>query len=643
MPRSLFVLILLAGCCLAEESPAYALLSDGYRLLQAKSYGRAVALFEKALLVEPGRTAARKDLAYAYLKIGEREKAREHFRTVAQVDPKDEQAALEYAFLAYETGQRGQALRMFRQWKEQSATAARTFQSLDQELAAGIARWSEVVGKDPRNMSAHQELARLAEERGDLTLAATHFRACWDLRPDMLEFLFALGRVWSQMPGKEADSVAAYLAVSRSAESYMAEKAKAELPGRYPYVYEFDMAITLHPANRELQHERAYLLLAMGRRQESIRAFHDILRRFPDDEVARAQIGLLEFREGDREQGLQLLKRVLEGQDQVMRERVAPVVLPALAARDRELGLKSLQAGYLKDAVRLLTSAYENNPRDYEVMLKLGWAHNMLKQDEHAVEWFRRAAGSPDPKVSREASRAYRNLNPPAYRITVWALPMYASRWSSAFGYGQAKVEPRKWKWPVRPYVSVRLAGDSSGNVGGLRPQYLSESSIIPAIGVSTKYWHGLVGWAEAGIAINYLPDRKDLPRTMSDYRAGLSYSKGWGNLLDGESKGWFADTANDLVFLSRFQNSTLLVTQNRAGYTWQQAQAFWSFNWTGDTKQQAWANFTESGPGVRVRLGPRAHVTAGRYAGHFLLAPVQPFGRQYSDYRVRLWYAFTR
>ena len=59
---------------------------------------------------------------------------------------------------------------------------------------------------------------------------------------------------------------------------------------------------------------------------------------------------------------------------------------------------RSLEAGYLKDAVKYFRIAHENDPVDFDVMLKLGWAYNMLKDDEQAIEWFRLARRSSDPK-----------------------------------------------------------------------------------------------------------------------------------------------------------------------------------------------------------------------------------------------------
>ncbi|MFB3850426.1 MAG: tetratricopeptide repeat protein, partial [Acidobacteriota bacterium] len=165
------------------------LFQDPYEALRAKDWDRAIVLLRQAGL--------RKDLAYALLKTGDTEAARDEFEQVMRQDPGDRQAALEYAFLCYETKRRAEARRVFdRLRKLGDATAEQAFQNIDRPLAEGIARWRAVVAQSPDNLSARRELARLAEERDDLPLAAENYLAAWRLRPDDRELLLDLGRVW---------------------------------------------------------------------------------------------------------------------------------------------------------------------------------------------------------------------------------------------------------------------------------------------------------------------------------------------------------------------------------------------------------------------------------------------------------------
>jgi hypothetical protein len=225
-------------------------------------------------------------------------------------------------------------------------------------------------------------------------------------------------------------------------------------------------------------------------------------------------------------------------------------------------------------------------------------------------------------------------------RLTAWFFPTYSSRWSDLFGYGQGKVELRT-RFPLRPYVSLRFIGDSRRRTADLIPRNLSESSFVPAVGVSTPVWHGAMGWAEAGVAANYLGGH-----VLPDYRAGAHYARSMGRPAASEAPAWFAETNTDAVFISRFGNDMIVYGQARAGVAdgWKElhGQLYWNGNLTFDARRQAWANFWETGPGVRIFGSPLpkgAYVSFDVVRGAYLIGSRQSF----SDIRAGVWYAFTR
>ena len=126
--------------------------------------------------------------------------------------------------------------------------------------------------------------------------------------------------------------------------------------------------------------------------------------------------------------------------------------------------------------------------------------------------------------------------------------PLFSSRWSDLFGYGQVKTELRLKAFPVHPYASIRLAGDARRTTGGPVPQSLSESAFITAAGVATDTWRGATAWFEAGVAVSYLTGAH-----WSDYRGGITYSRTRGAALSGERPGWFLETTADSVYISHF------------------------------------------------------------------------------------------
>lgn len=602
----------------AGEAAAHA----AYDSLKTKDYDAAVSSFGQAVAALADRAGLRKDYAYALLKVGRREDARDQFLAATQLDPADERAALEYAFLCFETKMEVEARRTFHRLQasaneEIRRAAAEAFENIDRPLREGIARWTQAVEAAPDQYSAHEELARLAEQRDESVLALTHYREALRLKPDRRRLMLDIARV------APPDLALAYrLAVSRGAEPRLAETARALLPKRYPFPYEFSSAINLDPTNTALRREYGFLLLAMDRRAEAIAVFGELLKLDPSDETARLQLDLLQGR-----------------------------TPPPPKVSDKEMGRRSLANSYLNDALRYFRAANEQDPADAEVMLGLAQTYNQLGRDREALNWFDRARKSGDPEAARVAAGSYSRLYETAapLHFTTWMLPFYSSRWSGAILYGQMKGE---WKFAstgLRPYLSMRVMADSRGRTGESRvnpyfPAYLSESAVIFGAGASYPVARNAFAWGEAGQSVAYL-ERRGEARSRPDFRGGLSWFRGWGHTL-GHSAGWVAETNIDGVYVSRFRNDTLVYFQARTGYTLNSAlQMIWNWQLTADRRGEYWGNFVESGPGLRLRWSslPRGvmfRIDALR--GVYLRNASNPLLPNYWDFRAGLWYGFT-
>ncbi len=634
-------ILLLALTAASAQTPEAA-----YNALQSKQYDEAIVLFLKAVQAAPEVTSLRKDLAYTYLKTGERELARDQFAEIVRSDPGDEQGALEYAFLCFETRKEAEARRIFDRLRQSSdahtrATAEQAFRNIDQPLARGIERWTEAVRRGDSSFSTHYELARLAEQRDNLALAAEHYEKAWRIAPEHKSVLIDLGRVWKAI-GRYDDATAALLAAWWGAETRAAESARELLPEHYPYVYEFENALRLDPGNTRLRREFAYLLLRMSREKEAEEQFRMVTTAQPADLLAAAQLGFLLLARHETAAARPLLDRVLEGGDEELANRVRAVLrMPQVEAAGSPSALqmaeRSIKAGYLKDARKYLEQAHDADPLDFSVISRLGWINNLLRDDVQAAAWFELARKSPDPEIAAEAERSWHNLRPETrgLRITGWAMPNYSSRWRDTFSYGQLKAE---WNLhaPVRPYLSARVIADTRSQAAPMNPLYYSETAVIAAAGVATRPWRGALLWAEAGSAVGYLSHH-----VTPDYRGGISFTRSYG-------KRWVLDTATDALFISRFQNDGLVYVQNRFGRTqhtggWD-VQLHWNVNATADAKRQAWANFVETGPGIRLRSKrPELPVISfGWFRGVYTINKNNPLRPNFYDLRVGLWYALS-
>ena len=650
LPKLILIGALCASCAWAQTAGSDEL-TRGYQALANKDYDTAIGLFRKALEQQPQNAAVHKDLAYTLLKTGENAEARDEFSAAAKLNPHDEAASLEYAFLAYETKQPIQARRTFDRLRREGnaatrATAEQAFQNIDRPLAEGIARWKEALARadhpdDLPMFSAHWELAQLAELRDDVPLAAQQFEICRKLKPQLSELLLILARMWTQIEDRREDAHAALLAASRSRDSRTAELALEQMGTRYPYPYEFVNAIQIDPQNTALRRELAYLYLAMNQKPEAIQQFEEVLKLDPNDTVARDQLdGLRGFKKRAPE-----VPAGMAGQNQ------------SAAVDAKTMGKKSLALGYSKDAVKYLQQAHEQDPYDADVMLKLGWAYNLAKDDADAISWFKAARRSSDARIASQATTAYRNLTgETGPQTTIWALPMYSTRWHDLFTYGQAK---RSFLLPWDSvdrlftfYVSTRFIGDVKSSLPEhvFDPQYLSESSFIFGLGLNTRTWHHFMGWVEAGEAVKYLPDRHDVGTAIPDYRGGLNFTKGFGQLLGSRTPGLFYETVDEAIYVSRFQKDWLFYSQHRAGRTFglggESLQLLFNANYVRDSKNQYWANTVELGPGFKVRMHwmPRnVYFSTDFLRGAFTNNLFNPRRPNYEDIRVSFWYAMTK
>ena len=139
--------------------------------------------------------------------------------------------------------------------------------------------------------------------------------------------------------------------------------------------------------------------------------------------------------------------------------------------------------------------------------------------------------------------------------------------------------------------------------------------------------------WGEAGDAIAYLKGHMS-----PDYRGGVSLTRA----LHREGSGWLAEGTADALYMSRFDQDFLVYAQSRAGYNFGPVRLHWNGNLTMDAKRQDWANFVETGPGLRIPMPQSAYFTVNLLRGRYLID--NPSRRPtFNDFRAGFWYAITR
>ena len=128
-----------------------------------------------------------------------------------------------------------------------------------------------------------------------------------------------------------------------------------------------------------------------------------------------------------------------------------------------------------------------------------------------------------------------------------------------------------------------------------------------------------------------------------------MAFFRGFGRPLNSERPGWFAETALDSVFASRFERDVLFYWQNRWGYTAEagglKMQIHLNTNATTDAKRLYWANVVEAGPGVRFRWAPlpeSLYFTVNLLRGSYIRNAGNPRRPNFFDFRAGFGYAFS-
>jgi hypothetical protein len=97
-------------------------------------------------------------------------------------------------------------------------------------------------------------------------------------------------------------------------------------------------------------------------------------------------------------------------------------------------------------------------------------------------------------------------------------------------------------------------------------------------------------------------------------------------------------ETNLDGLYVSRFDHDLLVYSETRLGLRYM----YWNLNATVDAKRQDWANFVETGPGLRAPIARSMYLTFNALRGRYLIeSPARRPG--FNDLRAGMWYSFVR
>jgi tetratricopeptide (TPR) repeat protein len=358
----------------------------GYHYARSGAPRRAIPALESYFRTRPERlrgedTTHRLGLADAYLRAGQREKARALFRAVRRAEPRNLTARLGLAWATAAIDCR-QALPLLAELDDLTGR----YPDIDVvrghcELALGKTAEAEAharryLGKNPRSASAHALLGEARLAAGDLAGARASLRASRRLDPGLRHVALRLARV-----EREGGDPAAALAL-------LDELGPARDGATGDVVWST---------------ERGEALLAAGRADEAVAQLGPVVAAAPDRDAAlreaREALGVALYRTGDTAGAVTQLERALAGRPASQRARATLADALALVADAR------IRAGDLAAAEATFerVSEIQPGPRTWR---NLGAVRLARGRGAEAIAPLARAAEAGDPVALHLHARA---------------------------------------------------------------------------------------------------------------------------------------------------------------------------------------------------------------------------------------------
>lgn len=177
--------------------------------MKARQYDQAIAIYQRALLMDDEEVSSHQSLATAYTLDNKLEKAIEHFKIVAQLAPRNAAAYINMGALYNRLGDYPNAVEMCRkglQIDRKSADGyynqALAYRKMNQ-LALAVPAYREAVRLNPQFIEAHQNLANVFLAMKNLQQAIHHFRQALAIDPEFTKAQVGLEKALAEKDGQK--------------------------------------------------------------------------------------------------------------------------------------------------------------------------------------------------------------------------------------------------------------------------------------------------------------------------------------------------------------------------------------------------------------------------------------------------------
>ncbi len=322
--------------------------------------------YEKMLEADPGNPDLHDTLAQRYLSLDNLEKAVDHWKKSAQLQPNPWASYFNLGNVFDQKGERNRAIAFYRKALTLKADHVRAHNNLGVVLQSqgksreAIRHFRQALRFEPGSREAHTNLGGALADLGQFDEAASHFGQALESDPGSAEMHNNLGSVLA-LRGK-LDQAASHFRQAaqldpRSADAHTnLGKALASLERLEEAIVHFRQTVKLRPDSAEAHHNLGKALAMTGQSEEALEHFRQAFRREPNRPGPLREMAWILATHPDvsvrrESEAIQLAQRASE----LTRHR-SPLILDTLAAAYASAG-RFDQAQQVAQAALKLASA----------------------------------------------------------------------------------------------------------------------------------------------------------------------------------------------------------------------------------------------------------------------------------------------
>lgn len=335
---------------------ANALYEEVQRMLDDGDKKEAIGGLRTLLVMHPDYALAHNDLGALYFKEGQTEKALEHYEEAVALEPENITFQKNLADVyCIEAGRLEDGLKIYLKLLEDNPTDMETLLTLG-DICVSLKKnedakvfYERILELEPWNMDVQEKLDTMEKQemRED----------GWQMTKD--------GGPRPEISGQESEA-------EKAAKLHISEV------GGQPSGQESPSKIDLDGPSKEDAYERAQTLLEEDRQKEAIVELEQLIERCPDDALAHNDLGVMYFKEGEKQKALEHY------------ERAIALDPDSITFQKNLADFYCLEAGRLEDGLRIYLKLLEDNPTDLETLMTLGDICVALEKGDDAKIFYER-------------------------------------------------------------------------------------------------------------------------------------------------------------------------------------------------------------------------------------------------------------